>query len=101
MRMSDNVSPNGTPTGCRFKIASVRLLDVPFHVDKNFDYRIVDGMDVSRGDFVAVPFGGGNRPQTGLVVAVYETNEDKSALKPLHTVLDKAYSMSDEQLGLT
>lgn len=99
--MSDKKAQCGTPLGCRFKIVSVRLLDVPFHVDKNFDYRATDGMDVSRGDFVAVPFGGGNRPQTGLVVAVRDSNADESALKPIHTVLDKAYSLSEEQMGLT
>ena len=99
--MSDKNAQCGTPKGCRFKIASVRLLDVPFHIDKNFDYRVVEGMTVSKGDFVAVPFGGGNRPQTGLVVAVRGSSDDICKLKPIHTVLDKAYSLSEEQMGLT
>ena len=99
--MSDKSSRFGTPLECRFKIASVRLMNVPFHVDKDFDYRIINGMDVSRGDFVAVPFGGGNRPQTGLVVDIRESNEDEGSLKPIHTVLDKAYSMTEEQMGIT
>jgi len=98
--MSDKIPQGGTPTGCRFKIASVRLLDAPFHIDRNFDYRILCDMSVSTGDFVVVPFGGGNRPQTGLVVSLHETEEDESKLKPIHTVLDKAYSLSEEQLAL-
>ena len=98
--MSDKISQGGTPTECRFKIASVRLLNVPFHVDRDFDYRVIAGADVARGDFVAVPFGGGNRPQTGLVTGVRESNEDEGNLKPIHTVLDKAYSMTEEQMGI-
>lgn len=98
--MSDKASQGGTPSGCRFKIASVRLLDVPFHVDRSFDYRVISDTDIARGDFVAVPFGGGNRPQTGIVVSVRESDADEGGLKPIHAVFDKAYSMSEEQLAL-
>ena len=98
--MSDKASQGGTPSGCRFKIASVRLLDVPFHVDRSFDYRVISDTEIARGDFVAVPFGGGNRPQTGIVVSVRESNADEGGLKPIQAVFDKAYSMSEEQLAL-
>ena len=87
-------------TEYRFKILTVRLLDVPFHLDRDFDYK-VEGLDITSGDFVVVPFGGGNRPQTGLVMSVRDAEGDISKLKPIHGTLDKAYSLNEEQLKLT
>ncbi len=97
--MSDKNTPDGTRYGCRFRIASVYILSAPYHLDKIFDYRVPDGMEISPGDFAAVPFGGGNRPETALVSSVYETDEaDISRYKPVSSVLPDILSLSDEAL---
>lgn len=97
--MSDKNNPNGTRYGCRFRLASVFILSAPYHLDKPFDYCIPDGIEVYPGDFVAVPFGGGNRPETALVSAVYETDDtDLSRYKPVSSVLPSVLSLSDEAL---
>lgn len=102
--MSDNkTKTNGAHNECRFRLASVHLLSAPFHLDCPFDYVIPSDIDVSAGDFVAVPFGGGNRPETALVVNVHEMCENdlqKMVYKPLSRVLDSSLSLSDENLAL-
>ncbi len=97
--MSDNNIQNGTRLGCRFRLASVYILSAPYHLDKPFDYRIPDALKLSAGDFAAVPFGGGNRPETALVFQVRETDEaDISRYKPISAVLPSVLSLSDEAL---
>lgn len=83
------------------KIATVYILDLPYHVDRPFDYIIPDGITANAGDFAAVPFGGGNRPQTALIVSVTGLEVQTDKLKPIHSLLDKAYSLNSEQLALT
>ena len=66
--MSDNfIETDGAPTECRFRLASVFVLNAPYHIDRVFDYTVPIGMTVKKGDFVAVPFGIGNRPETAVV----------------------------------
>ncbi len=99
--MSDNKISDGTLYGCRFRICSVYILSAPYHLDRAFDYRIPDGMDISAGDFAALPFGGGNRPESGLVVKVSEIeNGDPSDYKPVSSVLNRELSLSDEALAM-
>ncbi len=99
-KMSDNKNC-GTLYGCRFRICSVYILSVPYHLDRTFDYRIPDEMDIFPGDFAALPFGGGNRPESGLVVSVKELeNADPSEYKPVSSVLNRELSLSDEGLAL-
>ena len=82
-------------------IARVYLLDVPFHVDRPYDYNIPPELrgDVKVGSFVCVPFGGGNRKQLALVgeldcVAEYDK------LKPIFSVVCDCITLSAEQLGI-
>lgn len=99
--MSDKSNTNGALTGCRFRLASVYILSAPLHLDRQFDYIIPNGMEVCKGDFAAVPFGGGNRPETALVFDVYETTlQDPVRYKPLSSVLNKGFSLSDEGIAL-
>lgn len=105
MKMSgktDSMAKNGTPGECRFLILSVYMLNLPYHLDKPYDYKALQDTDVREGDFVAVPFGGGNRPETALVIKKSTPNNvDFSAYKPIHAVLDRAYSLNHEALALT
>ncbi len=98
--MSDNRS-DGTLCGCRFRLCSVYILSVPYHLDRPFDYRVPDGMEIFPGDFAAIPFGGGNRPESGLIISVKEIeNADPSLYKPVSSVLNRELSLSEEGLAL-
>ncbi len=58
-------------------------------------------MEIFEGDFVAVPFGGGNRPESGLAVTVKEVeNADPALYKPVSSVLNRELSLSEEGLAL-
>ena len=48
------------------KYAGVYLLDAPFSLDREYDYLIPEGINVTPGDFVGLPFGNGNRNTYGL-----------------------------------
>ncbi len=98
--MSDNRS-NGTLFGCCFRLCSVYILSVPYHLDRIFDYRVPDETDICIGDFVAVPFGGGNRPESALVMSIKKMdNADPSLYKPVSSVLNRELSLSEEGLSL-
>ncbi len=98
--MSDKKS-DGALYGCRFRLCSVYILSAPYHIDRAFDYRVPEDIEVYPGDFVAVPFGGGNRPESGLAadVRVIE-NGDPSEYKPISSVLSRELSLSKENLDM-
>ncbi len=85
-----------------FGIVTAYVLELPYQLDRPFSYRLPGELDVSAGDFVAVPFGGGNRPHTALITAVeYSDDLEKAqSLKPICSVFDRAYSLNAEQLAL-
>lgn len=64
-------------------------------VDKVFDYAVGDGVFVKVGSSVIVPFGSGNKPKEGYVVAIKE----KSRAKNLKTIerLSKDIQLFDEK----
>lgn len=98
--MYDNNS-NGALYECRFRVAEVYILSAPYHLDRPFDYVIPSELDAKSGDFAAVPFGGGNRPETALIINVLEKNSEEAAkLKPLAGILDRSLSLSKESLAL-
>ena len=81
--------------------AGVYLLDAPFQIDREYDYRIPEGMEIAPGDFLSVPFGSGNRRMIALCTAVRDssdTPEDK--LKPVAGVCSREVSLDTEMLGL-
>ena len=65
------------------KVASVLL---PLPVPEAFDYEVPEGMDVARGDQVAVPLG--PRVLRGVVSEVRETTGSNRRLKPIEGRLD-------------
>ncbi len=101
--MSDkNTNIGGAPTECRFRLASAYILSAPFHLDRAFDYLIDTDTEIKVGDFVAVPFGGGNRPETALIHSIrpLKDSEDFSSFKPVSKVLNSSLSLSKEALSL-
>ncbi len=101
--MSDNTAcVNGTLTECRFCLASVYVLNTPFYLDKTFDYLTENNSDLKAGDFVAVPFGGGNRPALALVhsVRVFNNDTELQKYKPIRHILNRSLSMDEEAIKL-
>lgn len=80
-------------------VCRVHIIDLPFHADKPFDYFIPDGVPVRPGNFVAVPFGGGNRTSLALVTALVEDDGTRK-LKPVHSIVYGEYSLDEGTLGL-
>ena len=81
--------------------AGVYLLDAPFSIDREYDYRIPEGMSPRPGDFVSVPFGSGNRRVTGLCTVLRESSDtDPAKIKPLFAVCSRELSLDGEMLGL-
>ncbi|RZI98529.1 MAG: primosomal protein N', partial [Brevundimonas sp.] len=65
------------------KVASVLI---PLPVPEAFDYEVPEGIEVARGDQVAVPLG--PRLIRGIVSEVHETTGANRRLKALDHVLD-------------
>ena len=83
--------------------AGIHILDAPYHIDNEFDYFIPPQFrsDLTRGDFVAVPFGTANRRKIGIVTSLKEHADNKSVeCKPIVSLCDKMTSLDDEMLGL-
>ena len=82
-------------------IAGVCLLDNPFPIDGEYDYRIPEEFsgEVYPGRFVSVPFGTANHKRMALVVSLKENSEYKE-LKPILSVLSPNLSLDREMLGL-
>ncbi len=83
------------------RYAGVYLLDLPYQADRMYDYFIPQDLRDSAvpGAFVVVPFGGGNRRQTG-VIAELHGDVDLKRTKPLLSVGDSSTVLSREQLEL-
>ncbi len=75
----------------------VCLLDAPYHIDRPFDY-FYDG-EVSAGNIVKIPFGRQNNLRVGVVTKLKECSDGEN-IKPVHSVYDDRYSLSEEMLGL-
>ena len=68
------------------RFASVRLLDVPYGLDKAYAYYIPPALKESAvpGAFVTVPFGGANRTVPGIITSLEESCDfDEDAVKPI------------------
>ena len=82
-------------------ISKIYLLDVPYHIDRPFDYSCGDNL--KRGDLVRVPFGKADRLRTGVVFDVVreEPVTDRGInIKPVHSVVKDRFSLNEEMLGL-
>ncbi len=75
----------------------IYLFDAPYHIDRAFDYE--SDTDIPVGSIVKVPFGKANRLRLG-VVAKKKCECQAGGVKPVHSVFDGRYSLSEEMLGL-
>ncbi len=83
--------------------ARVYILDVPFALDRAFDYFIPGEMRkrIRVGSFVDVPFGGGNRRTLALVTALTDQSlPDTKVVKPIASVCDDELFLDEKRLGL-
>ncbi len=69
-------------------IAKVAVSAANFAIDRPYSYRIAEGMELSAGMRVAVPFGRGNRRSEGVVLSVEDG--DGAELKAIECQLDDA-----------
>jgi len=76
----------------------VYILDAPYHIDRPFDYSTLD--TIPKGTPVKVPFGRGDRLRLGIAVGMKESCDAPERAKPVHTVMDGRYSLTEEMLGL-
>lgn len=85
------------------RAVGVRLLDLPYHLDSVFTYYISDSEteEIRRGMFVIVPFGAGNRKQTGIIEIEEHSEEgDELPLKPVISVINPELALTEEMLGM-
>ncbi len=75
----------------------VYLLDVPYHLDRPFDYECDDG--VRLGAIVKVPFGKIDRLRYGVVVKLKDSVSSEK-IKPVHSSLDGRLRLTEEMCGL-
>ena len=78
-------------------ICEVYILDVPYHIDRPFDYSAPDGASV--GSIVKVPFGRANKLRLGVLTRLKEATEEEN-IKPVHSVHASRFSLNGEMLGL-
>ncbi len=76
----------------------VYLFDLPYHIDRPFDYSCGD--NVVCGSIVKVPFGKADKLRLGVVVSLSETTAEGEKIKPVHSVVSDRFSMNEEMLGL-
>ena len=94
-------SANDAAGGASKSFAGVHLLDVPFAADRMYDYYIPPDLRDTAvpGAFVVVPFGGGNRRQSAVVVELHAYVELKKA-KPILSVQTDVCPLNAEQLKI-
>lgn len=80
-------------------VARVAVEKTTCRFDKLFDYAIPEGMTLSAGVRVMVPFGRGGR-RVGLVVALADAPESDTPLKPVAAVLEEEPVLTEEGLFL-
>ena len=81
----------------------VYVLDVPYAIDRPYDYFLPPDLrdKTTRGSFVTVPFGAGNRKHLALVVSLGDKPDGEGfAVKPVLSVCPDALHLEDENLRL-
>ncbi len=78
-------------------LCEVYLLDVPYHLDRTFDYEC--GEDVAVGAIVRVPFGKIDKLRYGVVVKLKD-EAPTGKIKPVHSSLDGRLRLTEEMCGL-
>ncbi len=75
----------------------VYLFDLPYHLDRAFDYSSDENIEI--GSFVRVPFGRGDRLRLGIVMGLKDSTESAN-VKPVHSVTLESYRLTEHMLGL-
>ena len=88
-----------------FITARVHLLDVPYHIDKQYEYFIPLHLrgNITAGGFVIVPFGGGNTKQPAVVMEVVQKGElTPDKMKPILSLFNTPdnITLNDEMIKL-
>ncbi len=79
-------------------IAKIAVSAANFAIDKPYSYTVPEGLHLTAGMRVMVPFGRGNRPSEGVVLSLEEGDESK--LKAVSQRLDPESLLSDTMLRL-
>ncbi|MBQ8388387.1 MAG: primosomal protein N' [Clostridia bacterium] len=81
--------------------AGVYILDVPYHIDKIYDYYIPAELvgEIYPGQFVMLPFGNSNRKVVGVVCELREHGQEIKA-KPIFSICSSRVALSAEMLEL-
>ena len=79
-------------------IAKIAVSAANFAIDKPYSYRIPEGMELSSGIRVMVPFGRGNRRTEGVVLSVEEGSAE--GLKTVERKLDEEPMLTEHMLRL-
>lgn len=84
-----------------YKIAKVAVENATLTYDKLYSYLLPGALEstVQPGCRVKIPFGGGNRSRTGIVLAL-DTVSDRQTLKPVAALLDAQPVLNPEGLML-
>ena len=87
--------------------AVVRILDIPYHVDKPFTYYLTPELVgvACVGSFVMVPFGFGNRRVMGIITDLQSPEElpdgfPRDRCKPVSKLISDEFVLNEELLGL-
>ena len=75
----------------------VYLLDVPYHLDRPFDYEC--SSDAVVGALVKVPFGKANKLRIGVIVKLKDAVSAET-IKPVHSSLDGRLRLTEHMCGL-
>ena len=75
----------------------VCLLDVPYHLDRPFDYEC--SADAVVGALVKVPFGKANKLRIGVITKLKDT-VSADTIKPVHSSLDGRLRLTEQMCGL-
>lgn len=79
-------------------IARIAVSAAIYAIDKPYDYRIPEGMPLSVGMRVSVPFGRANKTCEGVVLSIVQGNEEK--LKSVEKTLDKEALLDEKAIRL-
>ena len=81
-------------------IYEVYILDVPYHIDRPFDYFSSESFAV--GSIVKVPFGRSDKLRVGVITRAKASRDVSSdaKIKAVHSLCHAQYALSSEMLGL-
>ena len=81
------------------QIAKIAVEAATYAIDKPYSYVVPENMDAAVGCRVLVPFGRGNRPSEGMILAL-EESVPKKPLKSIRLLLDAEPLVSQKEIRL-